>query len=338
VVSTVPTIKANASVVISQKEMTELGGIATRFLGSAIVRSPDQAVAVVVNQHSPQNYKLMTYNGFNQGGTTSYIPNHMRGYYGYYNSLTITNPNNTAACVRLTYTPTGIYNAVVSGTIGPVSVDFKIGAYQSLNRYDGPTATDTQSDLDDDPNYSRFFGSVKIDSITSSPSLTGCPVSSLPIVAITNVEATSGPSKDSQSGSFNASFSSEATTKLFSPVTYSDFYGYYTSTVIQNTTGVDTTCSFKYTSDGVESAVKNQTKTYNENLPAYGIINIYEGTKGGKRGHINTDPFWSNGVTDRFNGTLEVTCGQSIVGYANLEVDILGKDSMYTFNLVNVAP
>lgn len=336
--SNVPTIKPNASVVISQKDMNSLGGAATRFLGSAIVRSPDQDVAVVVNQHSPQNYKLMTYNGFKQGGTTSYIPNHMRGYYGYYNSLTITNPNDTAACVRLTYTPTGIYNTIVSGTIGPVSVDFKIDAYQSLNRYDGPTATDAQSDLDDDPNFSRFFGSVKIDSITSSATLTGCPSSALPIVAITNVEAVSGASMDSQSGSFNAIFSSEATGKLFSPVTYSDFYGYYTSSVIQNTTGSDTTCTFKYTSDGVESAVKNQTKSYEEDLPAYGIINIYEGTKGGKRGHINTDPFWSDGSTDRFNGTLEVTCGQPVVGYANLEVDILGKDSMYTFNLVNVAP
>lgn len=338
VISNVPTLKANASYILSQKDMVALGGSTGRFLGSAIVKSPSQPIAVVVNQHSPANYKLMTYNGFKEGATTLYIPNHMRGYYGYYNSLTITNPNATAACVRLTYTPTGSLNTVVSGTIGPVSVDIKVGPQQSINRYDGPTASDAQSDLDDSPNFSRFFGSVKIDSLTSSSSLSGCPASALPIVAITNVEAISGAGKDSQSGSFNAAFSTEATKKLFSPVTYSDFYGFYTSTVIQNTTGTATTCTFKYTSDSVESAVKNQSKTYNENLGGYGIINIYEGTKGGKRGHINTDPFWSNGTTDRFNGTLEVECGQPIVGYANLEVDISGKDSMYTYNLVNVVP
>jgi hypothetical protein len=321
-------LEPNASVVISQKDMTNLGGTATRFLGSAIVKSPSQDVAVVVNQHSPNNYKLMTYNGFTESSTSIFIPNHMRGYYGYYNSLTITNPNDVDACVAITYTPTGGLNAVSSGSVGAVTVDYKLGAHQSFNRYDGPGASDAQSDLDDSPVYTRFFGSVKIESITSSSTVTGCPGTAQPIVAITNVEAVSGANADSQSGSFNGAAASSATTKLFSPVTYSNFYGFYTSTVIQNTSNTATTCTFKYTSDGVESAVKNHTASYTEDLPAFGIINIYEGTKGGERGHINTDNQWSSGGTDRVNGTLEVTSGQPIVGYANLEVDTNGKDTM----------
>jgi hypothetical protein len=218
-------------------------------------------------------------------------------------------------------------------------VDYKIDAHQSINRYDGPGATDAQSDLDYDLSYIMFFGSVKVDSITSSQTIPDCPATAQPVVAVTNVESVSGAGKDSQSGSFNGIDQATATTKIFSPVTYSDFYGYYTSTVIQNTTDQATTCTFTYTSDDTASAVKNQTKSYPAiDLPANGIINIYEGTKGGKRGHINTDPFWSNGTTDRFAGSLQVVCGQPVVGYANLEVDILGKDSMYTYNLVNVAP
>ena len=34
-------------------------------------------------------------------------------------------------------------------SVGPVSVDYKIDGYKNLNRYDGPTASDSQSDLDD---------------------------------------------------------------------------------------------------------------------------------------------------------------------------------------------
>ena len=331
---TVPTLKPNQSITISQKEMTELGN--PRFLGSAIVNSPNAKVAVVVNQHSPENYKLMTYNGFVGGDTVLYISNHMRGYYGYYNSLTIANPNNSDACVRLTYTPSGPYNKVLSGTIEPVTVDYKIDAFKNINRYDGPTASDSQSDLDDTVVYSRFFGSVKIQSITSSSTLTGCPSTPLPIVAITNGESISGAAQSSQSGSFNSGFASKATQKLASPMAHSSFYGYYTSIVVQNTTAVDTTCSFTYTSDSVESTIKNHTEVYNESLPANGVINIYEGTSGGERGHINTDPAWSNGTYKRFNGSVIIECGQPVVGYANLEADILSKDSMYSFNLVNL--
>jgi len=333
--SAVPTLAPNQSITISQKDMAQLG---TRFLGTAVVNSPNSDIAVVVNQHSPENYKLMSYNGFKEGSTLLFMPNHMRGYYGYYNSLTIANPNPTAACVRLTYSPSGAANVVSSGSIGPVVVDYKIDGYKNINRYDGPTATDVQSDLDDDPIYSRFFGSATIESITSSSSLTGCPDPALPIVAITNGESVSGATVDSQSGSFNGILSSAATTKLASPMVYSSFYGYYTSTVIQNTTNTQTTCTFTYTSDAVESTIKNLSKTYTEILPANGIINIYEGTKGAERGHINTDPTWSDGTYKRFNGSVIIECGQPVVGFANLEKDILSKDSMYSFNLVNLQP
>lgn len=329
----VDTLKPNQSITVSQKEMSQLG---IRFLGSAVVDSPNAKVAVVVNQHSPTNYKLMTYNGFVQGTTKAYIPNHMRGYFGYYNSLTIANPNSSSACVRLTYSPSGSYNVVSSGSVGSVSVDYKIDGYKNLNRYDGPTASDNQSDLDDSNVYTRFFGSVTIESITSSTTVTGCPASALPIVAITNGESISGSNLDSQSGSFNGISNSDATTKLASPMIYSGFYGYYTSTVVQNTTNIETSCTFTYTSDSVESTIKNRTEAYVATLPANGIINIYEGTKGGARGHINTDTDWSNGTYARFNGSVVIECGQPVVGYANLEADILMKDSMYSFNLVNL--
>lgn len=332
----VQTLKPNQSITISQKSMTELGN--PRFLGSAVVKSPNAKIAVVVNQHSPENYKLMTYNGIVGGDTELFVSNHMRGYYGYYNSLTIANPNSTSACVRLTYTPSGQYNQVLSGSIGPVSVDYKIDAFKNINRYDGPTASDSQSDLDDGPVYSRFFGSVKIESITSSSSLTGCPSSALPVVAITNGESISGAGNSNQSGSFNAVFATKGTKKLASPMAYSSFYGYYTSIVVQNTTGEDTTCNFTYTSDSVESTIKNHTEVYTENLLGNGVINIYEGTSGSERGHINTDPAWSNGTYKRFNGSVIIECGQPVVGYANLEADILSKDSMYSFNLVNLLP
>ena len=261
-----------ATLPVSQQSASALGApsgsFTGRFLGSAVITS-DQPVIAVVNQHNPGAYKLMTYNGFTSGSQAIYAPSYMRGYYGYYTTLLVANPSGTStANVDITYTPDTTqpyYNEVVPGdAIGPVTESYAIPPQKALTRYDGPGATDGQSDLDDDPEYIKFFGSVKV-------------TSDIDVMVMVNVEAVSPG--DAQAGSYNGIADGEAGVNLVAPVVLADFYGYYTTMIVQNTTGTPGSCDVTYTSDGVYSAVKNASKTYNHTLPANGSFTVYEGRK-----------------------------------------------------------
>jgi hypothetical protein len=167
------TIAQYATLTVSQQSESALGApsgsFAGRFLGSAVITS-DQPIIAVVNQHNSGDYKLMTYNGFTSGSQAIYAPSYMRGYFGYYTTLLVANPSDTStANVEITSTPDTsqtYYNEMASGsTIGPVTVSYAIGPQKALTRYDGPGATDGQSDLDDSPReFVKFFGSVKVTS------------------------------------------------------------------------------------------------------------------------------------------------------------------------------
>ena len=324
------TIPQFASKAFSQLNLTTLGApsgtYAGRFLGSAVVTS-DEPIVVVVNQHQVPQRKLFTYNGFSEGADSVAAPTYMRGHYGYYASLTIANPSATSdAQVTITYTADETYSdpeylqgeTVVAGP-------FTISPGTALVRYDGPGASDDQSDLDDDPKaFNRFFGAVQVDS-------------DIPVVVMVNQEATR--KAGAQAGTYNGVPLSEATTKVSAPLIQADFYGYYTSLTIQNTTGDPASISIEYTSDGTYSAVKNATKSYPHTIPPYGSVNIYEGRKGGVEiGDINSDPFWRDGTNQRFMGSAIITSNKAVIAYVNEEKNVSSMDSMYTFNAVNLAP
>lgn len=314
-----------ASIANSQQNKTALGApsgtFAGRFLGSATITS-DQPIIAVVNQHNVSAYKLMTYNGFAGGATDIAVPNYMRGYFGYYSTLLVANPSaSQVAHVTLTYTPSGPYNVVSTGSVGPVTVSYDVDPQTALTRHDGLSATDAQSDLDDDPVYTRFFGSVAI-------------TSDIPVVAQVNVEAVQ--SGDDQAGSFNGIPVSSATQNIVVPVILADYYSYYTTLVVQNTTGTDGSCDVTYTSDSVYSAVKNHSKTYTHTLPGNEAFSVYEGRKGNiEVGDINHDPEWRAGGKQQFIGAASITCTVNAVAFVNEESDISQKDSMYTFNTFN---
>jgi len=318
------TINSLATIEKSQQGLSSLGApsgtYAGRFLGSATITA-DQPVVVVVNQHNISASKLMTYNGFHSGSTHIADPNHMRGYFGYYSNLQIANPSTSAtAHVNITYTPSGTYNVPVGGgSVVPVTVSHNILPQTSLQRYDGPTSTVDQSDLFNF--YTRFYGSVDI-------------TSDIPVVAQINIEATA--TGDDQGGSFTGIPVDTATTKIVLPVVLADYYGYYTTSIIQNVTGVDGSCNITYTSDGINSAVKNHSATYTHALPANGSFSVYEGRKGGQEvGDINHDTQWRSGSNKQFIGAATVVCTVNAVAFQNEEKDILRKDSMYTFNTFN---
>jgi hypothetical protein len=305
----------------SQQSLSSLGAPGGtyngRFLGSATITS-DQPIIAVVNQHNVSAYKLMTYNGFTTAGSTDIAdPNHMRGYFGYYSTLLVANPSaTTTANVTLTYTPD---TAKSVGTNAPVTVGFAILPQTSLTRYDGSTATAAQSDLL--PFYTRFFGSVHI-------------TSDIPVVAQINVEAVA--TGDDQAGSFTGIPVSSATPTIVLPVVLADYYGYYTTSIIQNVTGTGGSCTIAYTSDGTYSAVKNHSASYVHALPANGTITVYEGRKGGQEiGDINHDTQWRSGSAKQFIGAATVTCTVNAVAFENEEKDLALKDSMYTFNAFN---
>jgi hypothetical protein len=154
------------------------------------------------------------------------------------------------------------------------------------------------------------------------------------VVAQVNVEAVA--SGDDQAGSYNGIAVSSATQNIVVPVILADYYGYYTTLVVQNTTGTAGTCQVKYTSDTTYSAVKNHSKTYSHPLPANGAFTVYEGRKGGvETGDINHDPEWRAAGKQQFIGAALITCTVNAVAFVNEEADILQKDSMYTFNTFN---
>lgn len=326
-----------ATLAKSQESLSALGApsgtYAGRFLGSAIITS-DQPIIAVVNQHNPNAYKLMTYNGFTGGAQTIYAPSYMRGYYNYYTTLLVANPSDSqTANVTIVYTPdtsSPSNNEPAPGcTIGTVSVDYSIPPQKSLTRYDGPPATDEQSDLDDDETgvaYTKFYGSVKI-------------TSDIPVMAQINIEARkkrpSGADGPAQAGSYNGIADTEASSLVVAPVILSSYYKYYTTLLVQNTTSTAGTCDITYTSDGVNSTVKNHSETYTHALPASGSFTVYEGEPPGEtpRGDINTDPVWESGGKRRFIGSAIIDCGSiPVVAFVNEEKGIPGYDSMYTMN------
>jgi hypothetical protein len=323
------TIPKFASKNFSQLNLTALGApsgtFTGRFLGSAVVTS-NEPIVVVANQHQVPQRKLFTYNGFAEGADSVAAPTYMRGHYGYYASLTIANPSATTdAQVTITYTADETYSAPASlqgETV--VAGPYTISPGTALVRYDGPGASDDQSDLDDAKAFDRFFGGVQVDS-------------NIPVVVMVNQEATK--KAGAQAGTYNGTPLSVATTKVSAPLIQADFYGYYTSLTIQNTTGDPANVTIEYTSDGTYSAVKNATKSYAHTIPAYGSVNIYEGRKGGAEiGDINSDSFWRSGTNWRFMGSAIITSNKAVIAYVNEEKDVAAMDSMYTFNAVNLTP
>jgi hypothetical protein len=321
-----------ASLHKSQETMTSLGApsgtFAGRFLGSAIITS-DEPIIAVVNQHNPSDYKLMTYNGFSDtaGATAVSVPNYMRNYFGYYTTLLVANPSDTvSATVQLTYTPAETapgqdYNVCDPAPCAPVTATHVIPPGGSVTRYDGATASDAQSDLDDDPNFVTFFGPVAISS-------------DQPVVAQINIEAVAtGPA---QAGSYNGIPSASATGDVVVPVILADFYGYYTTLIVQNATGTAGSCDVTYTSDTVYSSNPGASKTYTHPLPANGAFTVYEGRAGGvENGDINADSFWESGGNRYFIGAAVIDCDVNVVAFVNEEADIAGQDSMYTMNTFN---
>jgi len=314
---------------VSQLALTELGAPAAagceaytgRFLGAAKITSNEPIVAVV-NQHVQG--KLFTYNGFSSSGTTVVLPAYMRNYYGYYASLTIANPGDAEATVKITYSSDATFSNPASTN---VVVTHTVAAGASVVRYDGPTGnTAADSDLFGTfPNAagSRFFGSVVLES-------------DVPIVAIVNQEAI--PTAGAQAGTYNGMFTTEGTGKISVPLIQSGFYGYYTSLTIVTVDGGEATVKITYTSDGTYSSVTNQSRDYTHTTVG-GFLNRYEGPLAtAAQSDILDDAAWSDGTNRRFIGSavIEVTSGSDIVAFVNSEKSVASLDSMYTFNAFNL--
>jgi hypothetical protein len=278
----------------------------------------------------------MTYNGFTGGSMKAYAPSYMRGYNNYYTTLVVANPHPTEdASVTLTYTPDTSdpdYNEAEPGSsVGTVVVDHTVPAQTSLVRYDGPPATDEQSDLDDHDvtghAYVKFYGSVKVES-------------DIDIMVQVNVEArkkkADGSGAPGQAGTYNGIPDEDKGDHIVAPVILSSYYKYYTTLLVQNTTDSDGSCDITYTSDGVKSSVTNHSETYTHALPANGAFTVYEGEPAGSplRGDINTDPVWEASGKRRFIGSALIVCDVDVVAFVNEEKGVRGVDSMYTMNTV----
>jgi hypothetical protein len=318
-------IPANATLQKSQQSLSSLGAPSTggnpfvgRFFGSATISS-SQPIIAVVNQHNTSAKKLMTYNGFTGGSTVVALPQHMKNWYTYYGSLLIGNPGGVTAHVSIEYTP----DPVLMPGSPPTTVPHNIAPLTSLNRYDGPGAQPSQTDL---AAYTRFIGSVKV-------------TSDIPVVVQENLEALA--SAADQAGAYNGFPVSQATHEIVVPLIQADFYGLYTSLTVQNVEGTAGTCTITYTSDNLYSSVPNQSKSYDHPIAANGSFNVYEGHGAAGTtfaGDINNDPFWrtGSGITQRrFIGSATINCTKNVVAFVNSELDQSLADTMYSFNAIN---
>jgi len=333
-------VKQYQSVKKSQQSMANLGAPAGngqyvgKFFGSAKVTA-NQPLAVVVNEHQPSNYRLLTYNGFGETSLSAEVavPTIMRNFYGYYTSTTILNTSSTdKACVEVTYTA----NSASAPASGTVTNRFVIDPLKSKIRYEGPGSVAPTSDLAGTV-FARFQGSAKFTSLnTGTVDGVTCPAVAAPIVVMVNVE--SNPAGDDQAGSYNGFVVSQGTTTVVVPLVMADFYNFYTVLNVQNLEDKIGSCSVSYTSGDATSgaATPNATKPYTHPLTANGSFVVYEGRKGGiETGDINHDTFWRSGANKRFIGSATIVCDVKVVAYVNEEQDILYRDSMYTYNAIN---
>jgi hypothetical protein len=335
-------IKQNATLVKSQLAMSNLGNpaaaapFANRFFGSVKVSS-SQPLVVVVNEHNVVQTKLMSYNGFSAGSTKLLSPTALRGWYNYYSNLTVSNTSSASpACVRLTYNPdmsqAALIQKIGGGAPTPVTAEFVIPASSALVRYEGADSSASQSDLS--ATYTRFSGSVTVESIAGTVSGTTC-AAAIPLAAVMNVESKAGAAYTNQAGATNLIPVSAATNKVVIPVALAKFYGYYTTIVIANTTSTAGTCTTTYTS-AAGSSVPGVTKAYTRPLAANGSITIYEGAADA-RSDLNADASWGA----RFIGAATIECKDAsnapipVVATENEEVNLNGMDSMYSINTIN---
>jgi hypothetical protein len=296
-----------------------------RFLGAALITS-DQPVVVVANHHV-QN-KLFTYNGFNssEAATKIILPAYMKNFYGFYASMTVANPDLVnSATVTLTYRSDASFSNPLNTS---ATATFVIPAGRSINRYDGPGASASQTDLAASFGgaSNRFFGSVIIES-------------NRPVVAIVNQESTAAAG--AKAGAYNGMAASQGTQKVAVPLIQSAFYGFYTSLTIQTVDGTNATVRITYTSDNQYSSKLNSSKTYTMTTSG-GFLNRYEGaTASAAQSDLLDDAFWLSGGNRRFIGSavIEVVSGPNIVAYVNSEsTGATALDRQYTFNAFNITP
>jgi hypothetical protein len=329
-----------ATVMVSQSSKTSLGAAAAsgcsaytgRFLGSAKVTA-DKPVVVIVNQYV-QN-KLFTYNGYTATSGTGVkliAPGYMRNYYGYYASLTISNPNASDAQIKLTYMSDGNYSNPKNTQ---VIATHTVPAGKSINIYDGPpysAVTDLTAKFPADSSH-KFFGTVLIESTNA-----------VPVQALINQESIM--KSGNKAGSYNAMAATEGTKKISIPLVQSGFWGYFTSITVMTVDGTEASLKITYTSDSVLSSAKGVSKSYTMST-VNGFLNRYEApTALAGQYDILNDPTFLSGGQHKFIGSavIEVLSGPAIVAYVNSEsVPIsgysgVGRDTMYTFNAFNLTP
>jgi hypothetical protein len=240
--------------------------------------------------------------------------------------MTIANLGTQAANIRITYKSDSTFSIPTNRT---VTKDHSIPVGKSINIYDGASATASQSDLltDFGAPGTRFFGTVRIDSLNGQP-----------IVGMVNQESIA--SAGGKAGAYNMILTSEGATKVSVPLIQSAFYGYYTSTTIQTVDGGEATVNICYTSDNQYSSVKGRTECY-QHTTVSGFLNRYEGPPATTaQSDLLDDADWLAGGQRRFIGsaTIEVVSGSKIVAYVNSESNSTAGDAQYTYNSFIVTP
>jgi hypothetical protein len=279
-------IPAQSNHIFYQADNANLPG---NFLGSAIVSANNgtSKLAVVVNMYNAgtdnTSAQLFSYNAFTSGGNKLYVPRFMRNYYGYNGGLTIQNVGNAATTVQITF-HFGSNNYTYNSP--------SIAQGTALALYAPNVAELAPVDA---LGVGSRYGSAEIQAAAGGN-----------IVAIVNEDNRGGAGvpaeRISQGATYNAMIDGSQTNTVFFPQVPRKAGGIFSGGFqVANTTGTATTCNIIYGANVASEA--------NVPLPANGVISKY------------MPNVTASGLTNGFNSSVSVTCGQAVIGISNMSVE-----------------
>jgi hypothetical protein len=200
------------------------------------VVSCNQPVAAVVNFSDPS--KGDSYVGSSNPAATLFVPSAYRNYYNYYTSIRLQNTSSSAQNVTIEYYAPGATAAAATRTINLAG--------------NGAATVDQLAE--------------PVDKLRQNVSYSARITGSAPLAATVSIFGGSGTSVAKELYSYSA-FAGGSTSPIYAPVVMRNYYGYNTSTTIQNVGSAEANVRLTYSNGKVRNDLK---------IPANSSLVVYD--------------------------------------------------------------
>jgi hypothetical protein len=279
------------------------------FLGGAVITSTGKMAGTINYYNGATSYQTSqfhSYNAFASGANTLFVPRFVRNYYGYNGGLSIQNVGNAPTSVTVRFTFNGVQYVDSTVVVNPGATYSPYAPnIAALNPVDALSVGQrTGSAL-----IQAAAGGTVV-AIVNEDNRGTCGAAACPAIPANQVGWGSTYNAYLAGQQTPTSFFAQITSKVGAATQYGGGFQ------LQNTTGTATTCSISYSGasaaneSGVQLAGNGSIFRYAPN-----VANLPAG----------------------FNSSVKVTCGQPIVGIANLAARNAAYwgDSMSTTNGLN---